>query len=120
PRRDLSGEPLAMRLHADGLDLRFARAFAPGQVREAGGRLALDATLTGTRAAPHAEGRATLADGRLVLVATGATYEDVRAEPAAAGQAIELAALHARAGDGTLDGTGRIDLAGGDSGGLDL
>jgi len=119
-RRDTSGEPLAIRVHADSLDLRFAHALAPGQVREAEGRLALDAQLTGTRVAPRAEGNATLADGRLVLVATGATYEEVRVELAAAGDAIQLAALHARGGDGTLDATGRIGLAGGESAGLDL
>ena len=119
-RRNTSGEPLAIRVHADSLDLRFARALAPGQVREADGRLALDARLSGTRAAPRAEGSATLAAGRLVLAATGATYEEVRVQLAAAGDAIELGALHARGGDGTLDATGRIGLAGGDSAALDL
>ncbi|TMB00651.1 MAG: hypothetical protein E6J70_09960 [Deltaproteobacteria bacterium] len=119
-RRDTSGEPLAIRVHADGLDLRFARALAPAHIREAGGRLALDARLSGTRVATRVEGGATLADGHLVLAATGATYEEVRVEVAAAGDAIELGALHARGGDGTLDAAGRIGLAGGDAAALDL
>jgi len=119
-RRDTSEEPLTIRVYADRLDVGFARALAPTQVREAGGRLAVDVRLTGPRVAPRAEGSATLSDGHLTLVATGAAYEEVRVELAAAGDAVQLSALHARGGDGTLDGTGRVRLARGESPGLDV
>ncbi|TMA35936.1 MAG: translocation/assembly module TamB [Deltaproteobacteria bacterium] len=120
PRRDTSEEPLTIRVWADRLDLGVARALAPTQVREVGGRLAVDVRVTGSRNAPRAEGNATLSDGRLVLVATGAAYEDIRAELAAGGDAVRLTALHARGGDGALDGTGRVRLARGEPAGLDL
>ena len=110
PRRDTSEEPLALRARADRLDLRIAHALAPTQVRNAAGRLTLDAQVTGTRTAPRAEGRGTVADGRLELAATGAAYDDIRAELAAAGTVLEIRTLHARGGDGTLDASGHIDL----------
>src|SRR5439155_21611112 len=100
PRRDTSEEPLALRARADRLDLRIAHALAPTQVRNAAGRLTLDAQVTGTRTAPRAEGRGTVADGRLELAATGAAYDDIRAELAAAGTVLEIRTLHARGGDG--------------------
>jgi translocation and assembly module TamB len=67
--------------------------------------------VTGSPEAPRAAGELALADGRLELVGTGVTYEDVQGRLRMAGDSAQLA-LHARAGDGTLEGSGRIDVGG--------
>jgi translocation and assembly module TamB len=109
---DLRTAPVDLRLHAARLDLTFLRALAPHELRQSAGRITLDVRIGGPRAAPRGDGHIALTDGRIEIAAVGVPYEEVRAELVLAGDTLEVRALHARAGGGSLDGTGRIGLAG--------
>ena len=117
---DLAGAPLDLRVHAARLDLTFLTAVARGELRESAGRLGLDLRVTGPRRAPHLDGSLALDDGRLTLAAAGVPWEDVRLRVAAAEGVLEVTTLHARGGDGTLDGAGRLGLTGGAAGAIGL
>ncbi|HYV58423.1 MAG TPA: translocation/assembly module TamB domain-containing protein [Candidatus Nitrosopolaris sp.] len=120
PGRDVSSEPVDLRLRAEQLDLSVVRVLAPGQVRDAAGRVNVDLAVAGRRAAPQMSGRLALDDGRLALVATGVTYQELRVQGNATGTTLEVNELHARGGDGALDGNGRISLLPGGETSLDL
>jgi translocation and assembly module TamB len=110
-RRDVSGEPVALTLEAERLDLRFVRGLAPAQLRASEGRLTLALRITGPRAAPRAFGDVTLRGGRVELAATGVAYHNVRLTAVADGDRVEVRELRARTGDGILEGSGTIGLA---------
>src|SRR5437870_13596087 len=110
PRRDLGAASLALVLRADRLDLTALRALAPHVIRRSAGFVTVDLRVTGTRAAPRPVGRLALDGGTLELVDTGLPYEDLRARIAANGTVLDVQELHARAGDGTVDGSGQLDV----------
>ena len=120
PHQDVTDEALSLNLRAEQLDLAVVRALAPGQVRDAAGRVSLDVSITGRRSAPQATGRIALDDGRLALAATGVTYEELRARGNATGTTLDVTELHAHSGGGALDGTGRITFLSGGETSLDL
>ncbi|HTD27165.1 MAG TPA: translocation/assembly module TamB domain-containing protein, partial [Candidatus Elarobacter sp.] len=111
PRRDLGAAPLELELRADRLDLTALRALAPHVIRRSAGFVTVDLRVTGTRAAPRPVGRLALEGGTLELVDTGLPYEELRARIAANGSVLDVQELHARAGDGTVDGSGHLDVA---------
>src|SRR6266403_520227 len=111
PRRDLGAAPLELALRADHLDLTALRALAPHVIRRSAGLATVDLRVTGTRAAPRPVGQFALEGGTLELVGTGLAYEDLRARIAANGTVLDVQELHARAGDGTVDGSGQLDVA---------
>ena len=111
PRRDLGAAPLELELRADRLDLTALRALAPHVIRRSAGFVTVDLRVTGTRAAPRPVGRLALEGGTLELVDTGLPYEELRARIAANGTVLDVQELHARAGDGTVDGSGHLDVA---------
>jgi len=88
-------------------------ALAPATLRSSGGRLGLELTVSGSRAAPRAEGQLAVDGGRLELFAAGVPYENVRARLVAHDTRVELRELHAEAGEGSADvtGTATIGLA---------
>jgi len=120
PHQDVTDEALSLNLRAEQLDLAVVRVLAPGQVRDAAGRVSLDVSITGRRSAPQATGRIALDDGRLALAATGVTYEELRARGNATGTTLDVTELHARSGGGALDGAGRITFLSGGETSLDL
>jgi translocation and assembly module TamB len=109
-RQDVARAPMSVRIQSQELDLAFLQVVAPRQVRAAAGRVAVDLHLTGSRAAPHAEGYVILDDGHLELVSVGVPYRELRARIAAAGNRFRLTELRARAGEGTLEGSGWVDI----------
>ena len=111
-----AGFPIALAVHADRLDLSFLRVLAPTQLRDLRGHLSADVRLTGPIGALQADGQVALDDGRIELKATGAAYEEVHLHLRAAGTRVDVTELRARAGDGTLTGTGSLDA----NGALDL
>src|SRR5438876_944851 len=111
PRRDLGAAPLELVLRADHLDLTGLRALAPHVIRRSAGLATVDLRVTGTRAAPRPVGQLALEGGTLELVGTGLAYQDLRARIAANGTVLDVQELHARAGDGTVDGSGQLDVA---------
>ncbi len=112
PRPDLGGAPIDLAVRAARLDLAFLRVLAAGELRDAAGRVDVDLRVTGPRRAPVADGQVALDGGRLTLAAAGVPYEDLRLRLGVAGGTITVRELHARAGDGRLDGEGQIALAG--------
>jgi autotransporter translocation and assembly factor TamB len=111
PRRDLGGAPVDLALRADHLDLTALRALAPHAIRRSAGLATVDLRVTGTRAAPRPVGRLALEGGTLELAGTGLAYEDLRVRIAANGTMLDVEELHGRAGDGSVDGSGQLDVA---------
>jgi translocation and assembly module TamB len=110
-RRDTAAMPVDLTLRAERLDLTFLRTFAPGQIRQCGGRLSVDLRLRGPRAALIAEGTVALDEGRLELAAAGVPYEDIRLRLNAEGRTLRVTELSARAGDGTIAGEGTLGVS---------
>ena len=79
--------------------------------RRARGRIALDATVTGTTAAPRASGSLVLAGGEVQDFALGARLFDIEANVLAQGDTVRIARFTARAGNGTMSAGGTIGLA---------
>src|SRR5436309_2455996 len=111
PRRDLGAAPLELVLRAAHLALPALRALAPHVIRRSAGLATGHLRVTATRAAPRPTGRLALEGGTLELVGTGLAYEDLRARIAANGTVLDVQELHARAGDGAVDGSGQLDIA---------
>jgi autotransporter translocation and assembly factor TamB len=110
PRRDLRDAPVALAARADALDLTFLRSLAPRELRATGGVLSLDLRLSGPWTALAADGTLRVDGGRLELAAAGLPYEDITLEARASGRSIEVVTLRAQGGDGTLEGSGQVDL----------
>ena len=110
PRRDLGAAPVDVTVHTDGLDLAVLRLFAPETIRQSAGQVVGDLRLRGRLDDPHADGRLALHDGKVMLAATGVTYDGIEVTATAAGQTIDIERVHARAGHGTLDGSGSMAL----------
>lgn len=118
PGCDLRGRSVAVDVHAARVDLAGLRAAAPGTIRSIAGTVSADLRLRGTPGAVAAGGTATLDGGRLELFGTGVPWRDIRMQLVAAGDHVAVRGLSARGGDGTLEGTGRIDLTGLEPGAL--
>jgi translocation and assembly module TamB len=110
PRHDLGAAPVDLTVHTYGLDLSVARLLAPESIRQSAGRLVGDLRLRGPLDDLRADGSFGLRDGKIALAATGVTYEDIEIRASASGQKIELERVHARAGHGTVDGSGTMAL----------
>ena len=80
--------------------------------RRARGTVTLDASITGTTAAPLVSGSAQLHNGDLTDFALGAHINDLEATVQAQGDTIRLSQFKGKAGPGTLGGSGSISLAG--------
>jgi translocation and assembly module TamB len=103
----------ALDLKADGLvDLKMLDPLLLAQGRRARGTLNLNAEVTGTTAAPLANGTATLRNGDVADYALGAHVSDLAATVQATGDTIRLSSFTGKAGPGTLGGSGTISLAG--------
>ena len=101
----------ALALRATGaLDLALLDPILAAEARRARGRLSLDATITGTAAAPRVAGTAQLVDGEIQDFAQGARIDRIAATLRADGQTIRLVSLTGRAGPGTIAASGTIGL----------
>ena len=102
-----------MRLHATGgLDLATANPILSANGQHVLGHVALDATITGTAAAPRASGALRLTGGAAQDYANGAHVSGISALVQAEGDHVRLVRLDGRAGNGTLSARGTLGLGG--------
>jgi translocation and assembly module TamB len=98
-------------LHLTGTtDLRLLDPILAAQGTTIRGVITPDLTITGTPAAPNANGTITLSGGAVQNIASGLNLTDISARLAAAGRLVTLQALQAKAGAGTITGDGTADL----------
>jgi len=98
-------------LHLTGrTDLRLLDPILAVQGTTIRGVITPDLIITGTPAAPRADGTVTLADGAVQNIASGLNLTAISASLSAAGQRLTLQHTQATAGPGTIDGHGTVDL----------
>ncbi len=108
-----SGGSGAMRLRASGaLDLATLDPLLTASGRRVLGRVALDAAVSGTPAAPRAVGTLTLAGGDVQDFVLGAHLSDLKARIEADGDTVRIASFSGRAGHGSIAASGTVGLAG--------
>lgn len=101
----------ALNLHVAGrADLRLLNPILAADETAVQGELTTDIQITGTPAAPRANGSATLADGSVANINTGLNLTQIAARAQAAGRVITLQSFQAAAGKGHMTGAGEIDL----------
>jgi autotransporter translocation and assembly factor TamB len=111
--RGWSAQPLAgmdLRARSDGLSLAFLNALKPAAVQNINGEISLDVALRGTLADPEPRGTFALRDGTFDAKPIGTKVTAVFAEAKADAQRVTLSRLSARAGSGTLEGSGVVAL----------
>ena len=102
----------AMDLRATGgINLGLLDPILAAEGRRARGTLSLDATVTGTLAAPRASGSVQLAGGEFQDFAQGIHVTDIQALIQAAGDRVQIARFSAKAGPGTITASGSVGLA---------
>ena len=103
--------PTALDLRSTGaVDLAMTDPLLTPNGRRARGRLTLDATITGNAAAPRVAGNANLANGAFRDFAEGIDLSDISAAITADGGAVRLTRLAAKAGPGSIEANGTVDL----------
>jgi len=103
----LEAAPVQVRVHAEGLDLGFLPAVAPGLVRAASGAVTLDLAASGTIGELRPRGRFRVEKGRLALAELG-DWTDAAIEADLGDDAIELKRFDVRKGRGTLSLRGSL------------
>jgi translocation and assembly module TamB len=103
----------ALRLRGQGnLDLALLNPVLEAQGRRVLGRATLDATVTGTPAAPRATGALHLVNADVQDFVFGAHVTNIAATLAANGDTIRIAAFTAAAGQGRIGARGTVGLGG--------
>jgi len=103
------GAPLD--IHATGgFDLTLLDPILGASGRRAAGQMALDATISGTSAAPRIDGDVTLAGGEVQDFAQGLRLTGITARLAEAGDTLTIQDFSAKAGPGTLALTGSVGV----------
>jgi translocation and assembly module TamB len=103
----------ALDLKTDGhVDLAMLDPLLTAEGRRARGEVDLNASVTGTAAAPLVSGTAQLSKGDATDYTLGAHVDDLTATIQATGDTIRLTQFSGKAGPGTLGGSGSISLAG--------
>ncbi len=101
----------ALALRASGTtDLRLLNPVLNASGQRAAGNLALDATVSGSTAAPRIDGTATLDHGEVQDFVQGLHITEINARLAAAGDTVRIERFTGRAGPGTLSATGTIGV----------
>ncbi len=98
---------LAVRANGD-VDLAIANPILEVQGRHLTGRVALDATASGTTAHPELAGRITLANGDIQDFAQGLHLTAMTANIALSGPTVRIDRFFARAGQGTITASGSV------------
>ncbi len=104
-----AGGPLDIRA-SGGFDLTLLDPVLGASGRRAAGQLALDATISGTIAAPRIDGEVTLADGEVQDFAQGLRLTGITARLAEAGDTLTIQNFSAKAGPGTIALTGSVGV----------
>ena len=95
-------------------DLAILNASLSAEGRSLQGQMALDLSVGGTPRVPQLSGRANLSNGEFQDVQRGLRVRDIALTAEGTGQQLRVVALSGRAGDGTINGTGTIDLSSAD------
>ena len=103
----LADAPAQASLVADGLDLGFLPALAPGVIRTAGGKVSLDVRAAGPLRRMSPKGTLHVAGGRLAVVEIG-EWTDVALDASVTDDAVEVSRLDVRRGKGTLSARGAL------------
>ena len=112
----VSGDVSLDAAHALDLDvqgqgeLSFLNAMLSAEGRSLQGQMALNLSVGGTVSAPRLSGRATLANGEIQDVQHSLRIRDIAMTAEGAGEQLRISQFSGRAGDGTITGTGTIDL----------
>ena len=101
--------PLNLRAQGN-LDLALTDPILTPAGRRARGKLALNATITGTAANPTIAGSAQLANGEIQDFAQGLRITNLAADIRAEGQTVRIVSLQGRAGPGTIGASGTIGV----------
>jgi len=104
------GNNQKMRVHSAGIRLAPFGGVAPKTLRNAAGLLQADLELTGPPLHPAINGTLTITSGGGDVVPIGVTVSDFELRLLASPTSIEIAKLSAKAGEGTLSGSGSIAL----------
>ncbi len=105
--------PGALALRATGgVDLAMLDPILSPQGRRARGQVALDASVTGSVAAPQVNGALTLAGGEIQDLGQGIRVSAIAATIQASGETVRIASFTGQAGPGTISATGSVGLAG--------
>jgi len=102
--------PLSFTLALSSLDLAPFSPFVPGPPTKLGGTAAARLAIDGTLRAPRVVGRATLTNGSYSSALDRAGITAANAQLTFSGTSVALDTLHAKLGNGTLDGNGSLDL----------
>lgn len=101
-----------MKLHAAGTaDLALLNPILTANGRQIRGKLAMNADITGSYAAPRILGEGRLSDGEVQDFARGAHLRGLSATLRAEGSVLRVVDFKAQAGRGAISGGGTIDLA---------
>jgi translocation and assembly module TamB len=101
--------PLDMRVTGT-VDLAVADPLLAAGGRRVRGRVSFDTTINGTAAAPNVAGTAQLAGGEVQDYATGVHLTDIAARLQGGGSSLRIIQLSAKAGPGTMAGSGTIGV----------
>jgi hypothetical protein len=104
------GNNQKMRAHSAGIRLAPFGGVAPKILRNAAGMFQADLELTGPPLHPAVNGTLAITGGGGDVVPIGVTVSDFELRLLASPTSIEIAELSAKAGDGTLSGSGSIAL----------
>ena len=100
-----------MNLRASGqLDLATLEPILAAAGRQVRGHVTLDATITGTPAAPQVAGSARLAGGEVQDFSSGLHLSEISAQVDGSGTALRVAQFRARAGQGFITGSGTVGI----------
>ncbi len=108
-RAPLGAGPLDLRA-TGALDLVLLDPVLTAAGRRARGRVALDATVAGTVAAPRLGGTAQLSKGEVQDFAQGVRITDIAATLRADGDTVRIASFTGRAGPGTVAASGSVGV----------
>jgi translocation and assembly module TamB len=104
------GNNQTMRVYSAGIRLTPFGGVAPKTLRNAAGLLQADLELTGSPLHPAINGAIAITGGAGKVVPIGVTVTDFEMRLLASPTSIEIAELSAKAGDGTLSGSGSMAL----------
>jgi translocation and assembly module TamB len=100
-----------MDLRANGaLDLAMLEPILAAGGRQVRGHVTLDATVTGTVAAPRVAGSARLAGGEVQDYVSGLHLSDIAVQVEGSGGTLRIAKFSAKAGDGSITGSGSVGV----------
>jgi translocation and assembly module TamB len=101
----------SMDLRANGtLDLALLEPVLAAGGRRVRGQVTLDTTIAGTVAAPSVAGNARLSGGEVQDYASGLHLSDIAARVEGSGTTLRIAQFSAKAGQGTIGGSGTIGV----------